>query len=161
MKKAGLVLIALFFATAACSCTAPQNSNGRYSAEFAYDPQQYMLFINKELQTPLNQMSNILAAIGKFEKGELSRDTLCTLARRGQETVDACRQAIFAMHPPERYTENAEQIAGYLEDIEEHYIELMDLLEEETADTEAILSISDRLHEEYLLLTSEANTYWK
>ena len=161
MKKVGLILIMLFSVISVCGCTPPQNTDGRYSAEFAYDPQQYTMFVNKELQAPINQMSDILTAIGKFEKGNISKDALYMLAQSGYETVSECIQAIIAMRPPELYTENTVRVTEYLEDMKIRYADLMELLEEEQVDTETIRSLSDRIHEGYLLITSETNAYWK
>ena len=83
------------------------------------------------------------------------------LAQSGYETVSECIQAIIAMRPPELYTENTVRVTEYLEDMKIRYADLMELLEEEQVDTETIRSLSDRIHEGYLLITSETNAYWK
>lgn len=161
MRKLFVLLIAVIFTFTLCGCTSNQNPDGRYNAEFAYDPQQYMLFVNKELQAPLNQMSDILSALGKFKNGEVSEDGLHKLIRSAHSTITDCSQSIYLMRPPHYYQEEAERIIGYLDDIRGIYAELLELLSNENPNAEAMSAMSDKLHEGYLLVTSEANAYWK
>lgn len=157
MKRICLLLIILVLTGAACGCTAQQNADGRYSAEFAYDPQQYMLFINKELQAPVNQMSSVLAALKK----ETSTETLEQLLCSAETTVSESLQSIRVMRPPAQYTETSERITGYLEEVKGLYGRLLDALETGSFSDEDTLVAAEQLQECYFLLTSEANTYWK
>lgn len=160
MKKICLILTILFI-LALCGCTAPQNADGRYSAEFAYDPQQYMLFVNKELQAPINQMSDILSAMGKYEKGEVSQGGLHKLARSSYTTLTDCIRTIDFMRPPEAYTADAQRLVERLNELKLLYAELIEFSANEDTSTDEIAALAERIHESYLLITSEANTYWK
>ena len=161
MRKLLIALILVVFVFSLCGCTPEQNADGRYSAEFAYDPQQYMLFVNKELQAPINHISDILSALGKYKMGEVSEDGLRKLVRSAHSTVSDCSQAIYLMRPPEHYKEEAERLIGYLDDLKSIYARLIELLDAESPDKDTIAAMSDSLHESYLLVTSEAKTYWK
>lgn len=160
MKKISVILTLLFILTL-CGCTAPQNADGRYSAEFAYDPQQYMLFVNKELQAPINQMSDILSAMGKYEKGEVSQDGLHKLARSSYTMLTDCIRAIDFMRPPEEYAADAQRLVERLNELKSLYAELIELSANEDPSTDETTALAERIHESYLLITSEANTYWK
>ena len=160
MKKISLILTILFLLTL-CGCTASQNADGKYSAEFPYDPQQYMLFVNKELQAPINQMSDVLSAISKFEKGEVSQDGLHKLVRSTYATLTDSIRTIEFMRPPETYTADAQRVVERLNDLKALYAELIELSSAGNMAAEDASAMAERIHESYLLTTSEANTYWK
>ena len=160
MKKL-CVLLSLLVLIGLCGCTPQRNSDGQYSAEFSYDPQQYMMFVSKQIQAPVNHLSDMMGAIGKYEQGEVSAQGLYYLARSGYETVSESARAIRYMRPPEAYKETAERLTVYLSAVQEQYASLIELLAEEEPDADAIGTIADQLHESYLLITAEANAYWK
>lgn len=161
MRYVKLVSGLLFLIILLCGCTPSQNTDGRYSAEFPYDAQQYMMFLNKEIQAPVNHLSAAISALTKYKTGEFTDDGLLELLNSGHTIVSEASQAIYAMRPAKEYADTAKEILDVLETVKYLYSECIREMKKEEPDTGVLEDIKNRMYESYLRLTAEGNTYWR
>ena len=142
----------------ACGCTASQNTES-YTAEFPYDPQQYMLFLNKEVQGITNHLTTCIMAVTKSVNGDYPPEQALTNIHDCLTLLWEAQEAVKSMRPPTAYTNTRDSLLEAIQDTETNCLACAEKLQEENPD--ALLELAELLQGNFVSLTSSVNAYWK
>lgn len=153
-------ILLVLMMTATSGCTVPQNMEP-YTAEFPYDPQQYMLFLNKEVQGITNHLMTCIMAVSKSASEEYSAEHALTNIQNCLAMVWEAQEAVKAMRPPTAYTKTKDTILEAIQEIETHCLVCTEELQEEPLDSKRLLELAEMLQGDLISLTSSVHAYWK
>lgn len=162
MKKTKFFL-AMFFLlllTVTSGCTASQNTES-YTAEFPYDPQQYMLFLNKEVQGVTNHLTTCIMAISKSADGDYPPKQALTNIQNCLALVWETQEAVNSMRPPATYADTRNAILETIQDTETNCLACLKELQEDNPDVDRLQELAGLLQGDFIALTSSVNAYWK
>lgn len=157
MKKTLFLFMILMLVLS--GCTAPQN-NGHYSAEFSYDPLQYMLFLKKEIQGIENQLNAVMSHAVLVARGDYSANQAATSAKNSLALIKEARGSVDMMRPPAKYVETRETALDIIISIEKNMEDYIKELEKPNLDGDRLLDIKNSLHGNSISLASLATAYW-
>jgi len=141
-------------------CTLPK-TDGHYSAEFSYDPQQYMIFLAKEIQGVENQINSAMSLTVMVIRDEYPADRATTGVRESLSVVSAARSGVDVMRPPVEYTDTRERVLEILDAIEREFSDLIVELKSQPLDRDRLTELKNLLHGDSVLLAAVVNAYWK
>jgi len=157
MKK--ILLLLLILALMLAGCTAPQ-SNGHYSAEFPYDPLQYMTFLKKEIQGIENQLNAAMSHAVLVSRGDIPADQASASAKNSLSIIKAARTSIDVMRPPAKYVDTRAFALDIIISTEKDMEEFIKELEKPEPSGEQLLEFKNKFHGKSISLASLVNAYW-
>ena len=160
MKKImSSILAAVLIAVILAGCT-PVKSGEQYSAEFPYDPLQYMLFIKKEVSAVANRLSTCAGLAVNVANDHYPADRAAKTTSDGLAVIKQCHESVQIMRPPAEYIEVRESVLMLLTTIESDMSDLIAALEEPSPDKETLTALKNILLGDYASITAAAGTYW-
>ena len=154
MKKILLILLILLaLLIVLTSCTALQC--GRYTAEFSYDPHQYMLFIRKQIQGVQNQINTAMSHAVLVDRGDFSANQAAISARNSLEMIRESRGSINVKRPPAKYAATRENVLFTIISIEGSMEDFIKELEVPALDSGRLIEIRNTLHGQSIALTQQ------
>ena len=157
MKRLLLLTLILMFMLA--GCTVPQ-SNGHYTAEFPYEPLQYMVFLKKEIQGIENQVTTAMSHAVLVERGDYSAEQAAASAENSLLNIKAARMSIDVMRPPVKYIDTRAFALDIISTIEKDMDEFITELTKANPSGERMLEIKKSLHGNSISLAGLVNAYW-
>jgi hypothetical protein len=157
MKR--IIILAIGLMILLAGCTAPQG-DGHYSAEFPYDPLQYMTFLKKEIQATENQLNAAMSLTVTVIRGEYPADKAAATLKGSKDIVQAVRASVDVMRPSAEYIDTRARMLRLLRSVESEFDDLIAELEKPTPDFERLAEIKNLLHGDSLAISSLVNAYW-
>ena len=157
MKKTFLLIWILILTLTAC--TAPGN-NGHYTAEFPYDPLQYMTFLKKEIQGIENQLTAAMSHAVMVSRGEYPAEEAASNAKNSLDMIKTSRACVDVMRPPGEYIDTRERSLEVIYRIEDAFADFIAELEKPELDKDRLIEIKNSFHGHSISLASLVNAYW-
>ena len=132
-----------------------------YTAEFPYDPQQYMLFLNKEVQGITNNLTTCVMAVTKLANGDYPKDQTLMNIQNCLALLRETQEMVKSMRPPAIYTDTRNTFLSAIQNTEINCLACAEELQEENTDKAKLLELRERLQGNLMTLTSSVNAYWK
>jgi hypothetical protein len=151
------LLVFILILTACTACTAPQNDN-HYSAEFPYEPLQYMTFLKKEIQSIENQLNS---AMSLAVMGDYTADQAADTAKNSLSIIESAKDSIKVMRPPTEYADTRVYALDTIAQIENDMDKFIEELENPDKSSERLIEIKNKLQGDSVSLASLVNAYWE
>ena len=116
MKRTLILMASLIIIFTGCT----PHQIGNYTAEFSYDPLQYMTFLKKEIQSVENQINTAMSHTVMVGRGDLSAKEAGDAAQSSLSIIKASCSSIDVMRPPDTYVDTRESIENHLENRKGH-----------------------------------------
>jgi len=157
MKQLSFLFIICLFLLA--GCTVPQD-DGHYTAEFPYDPLQYMTFLNKEINVVQNQLNSSVSLTVMVTRGEYPAGQAAESIQESLDVIKAVYTAVDVMRPPVKYVDTRERLLRLLRSVEDDCDRLIQELQKPAPDNRRLIEIKNLLLGHSTAISSLANIYW-
>ena len=164
MKKKCLIVFILIVVMSVCFIGCSDNANNTdntYSAQWAYSPQEYTSFVNKEITPVTNQLVTQIMMSRNMISMEGSKTDALYSAKESLSIVQESYNAIDSMQPAEEYSELRTNAMTHLQEVTNTLETYIKELEKDQPDTSVLQSISSDMETQYTSLTGLLGVYWK
>ena len=160
MKK---TFIFIFICIVLLSLFGCQNENVQsddYNMKYAAGAQQYCMFINKQINVAINQLSSNIDIANQVVHGSYILEDAIETAEQSIKKIEAARKEVEKMMPPDRYIDERKHTVELMSNAENDLKTYIDKLKT-GADCESIKTIMSVMQLDFSALTSEFNTYYE
>lgn len=155
-----LIAIALIFSLVGCGINSNTGDN-EYNMEYATDAQQYCIFMNRQINVILNQLSSNMIVAHDVAQGEYPASDALKTAEQSMGIIQAAREEVEKMMPPEKYKDTRDNTLRVMVNAENDIQTYIDELKRDELRTNAIDSLASIMQTDFAALTAEFNQYYE
>lgn len=162
MKQSLFIFLVFVLMLSLCACAVNDNvSENSYNMDHGLDAAQYCLFMNKQINAVLNQVTaNLSLAKGVLADNSQAISAAAS-AKQSLSVIESAKHEIEIMYPPALYEDSRQNtlrlISKTCDDMETY----IDAIEDLTIDKTAIENSINALSFDFSSLTAEYSIYYE
>ena len=163
-QKIGLFAFTAAAVVSLCGCTnygSQPNGTTVYTAQFPYSAQEYMSFLNKEIEPVTNQLTTHMLLAQNVADGTYPASEALASAQDSLRIIQESRDNVDTMQPAYEYDEERISVLRVLDNAEATMTSYIEELQKDQPNANQLRAYSDIMRSDYLTLTGLFNVYWE